>query len=922
LAQGRARIHQASAKSGHGVWLSIKIFVMQWNPYCTNLAFQAEAWRNLETWPTPTDFYQTLVAPRPSAPSKNEIPQRRSVDNGMIAPWVYDTVLVVDVDGTLIRPVEDSRRRPTPFPLPDVGQIRIESQLGRCYAIRNGLDTLGRILSYPWRGKILLSRSRQAKVNEVASQIRIGSKSLDEIVDACVGAEALCAFAARQGLRLPFNADVCLSNPRGRPAKSKPGELPLLTDLRPLGAALREGNMAEAMVIVQDSPLRPAFTLAVDDQPYYEPQYQTQAFYRVLPYTRIENFKDLFAGIRLAPPFQFNFLDYLWRLNASPFGYLDFLLAQSLTWTEFVERLGLEFDVANALRGHYPWKALCRRHGSGLQTYLDFVAVRRPDEDTLLAARYTEHARVYHALRDYIARDVKRGWQVLLLGRDMDYMFQTIRASDPKLVRGTKVVSVPLSRPALREMPPELLVRFLNKTLKLSSGSGRRLMIYDVGYHGTIPAFIKCALKQSRRSRIRKVEVRLLNVCGCKVPESERPGKAVTFSDSEGRYLVSREFGISIERCPHTTGCLEKILQTGRRFQFQFVAHDDAEQQEALALMKRIRLKKPSIRAHPKRLNFPLRRLARRALDRIRVDNPRYDSSVRHQYQRFYDLGRSPQMRQIETAVYPWSGFDLLTPLLCFPKLRRLIMVDRFPVGVYRRECRPDVAAAAETYLTQVAGDFCRDQSPQSIPEAKHETSVTRAILPEVHSLAMLSSPVLLSMASLLPRVEINLIRTRSLKRRLSLLWRISLDSRKIAVEYHCDEIPFADGRRAKYEGILAGSQSTLILRGGDVFRPGNSADISPLVSAAKVVLYDDLLDCHGESNTNDTLAGVRFGECVEVIPSAANAEKEAGRCRVFLNQTKNRKTSPTEAAESLLRTPTKSIHFPLASVQEAVPNN
>jgi hypothetical protein len=897
---------------------------MPWNPYSRNFAFQAEAWRNLETWPTPTDFYQKLVAPRPSAPTNKEIPRCPSLDHGLIPPWVYDTVVVVDVDGTLIRPVEDSRDRPTPFPLPEAGQIRIESQLGRCYAIRNGLDTLGRILSYPWRGKILLSRSKQAKVNEVASQVRIGSKSLDEIVDACVGAEALCAFAARQGLRLPFNAGVCLSNPKGRPAKSKPGELPLLTDLRLLGAALREGNMEEAMVIARDSPLRPALTLAVDDQPYYEPQYQTQAFHRVLPYTRIENFKDLFAGVRLAPPFQFNFLDYLWRLNAAPFGYLDFLLAQSLTWAEFVERLGLEFDVANSLRGHYPWKALCHRYGSSLQTYLDYAAERRLEEDALLAARYTEHARVYHALRDYIARDVKRGWQVLLLGRDMDYMFQTIRSSDPKLVRGTKVVSIPLSRPAIRELPPELLVRLLNKTLKLSSSSGRRLMIYDVGYHGTIPAFIKFALKQSRRSRIRKVEVRLLNVCGCKVPESERPGKAVTFSDSEGRYLISREFGISIERCPHTTGCLEKILQTGQRLRFQFVAHDEAEQQEAQALMKRMRLKKPSIRALPKRLNFPLRRLARRALDRIRADNPRYDSRVRNQYQRFYDIGRSPQMRQIETAVYPWCGFDLLTPLLCFPKLQRLVMVDKFPVGVYRRECRPDVAAVAETYLTQVASDFRRDanQSPQSIPVAEQNISMTRAILPEVHSLAMLSTPVLLSMASLLPRVEISLIRTRSLKRRFSLFWRVALDSRKIAIEYHCDETPSAGGRRAKFERILAGSQSALILRGGDVFRAGDSADISPLVSAAKVVLYDDLLDCHGEPDKNDALEGVRFGECVEVIPSAANAEKEAGRCRVFLNQARNRTTSPTDRPEPLLRMSAKSMHRPLASFQEAVPNN
>ena len=56
--------------------------------------------------------------------------------------------------------------------------------------------------------------------------------------------------------------------------------------------------------------------------------------------------------------------------------------------------------------------------------YRDFLAKRRTAERKLMLARYRQHAAVYRTLaEDCVTEDVRQGWIVLLLGRDMDYAF-------------------------------------------------------------------------------------------------------------------------------------------------------------------------------------------------------------------------------------------------------------------------------------------------------------------------------------------------------------------------------------------------------------------------------------------------------------------------------------------------------------------
>jgi hypothetical protein len=146
------------------------------------------------------------------------------------------------------------------------------------------------------------------------------------------------------------------------------------------------------------------------------------------------------------------------------------------------------------------------------------------------------------------------------------------------------------------------------------------------------------------------------------------------------------------------------------------------------------------------------------------------------------------------------------------------------------------------------------------------------------------------------------------------------LDSRPIAVEYHSDETPFASGRRASVERILAQNQSALILRGSEMVCVADSADISTLASAAKAVLYDDSFDLLRESHNIDPVAALQLGKCVDVVSSPGNADKN--QCRLFLNQTIPRPTSPSNQANSLFKTPPKSIRDPFISLQVAAVNN
>lgn len=836
-------------------------------------------------WPTPADFYKTVVGFDRRHGKTGRAPTQRMGERDAVPDWIYETVLVVDLDQTLIQPSPVFGPRPTAFPLLAEGEIQVQCQLGRRYLIRSGLEDLGKILSFPWRATVLLSRSRQAKVNEVARKIRIASKPLADRMDVCAGAEVLYEFAARQGAHLSFHKGRSLTNPAGRPAKAKPSEFVFLADLRSLGAALRDGDESRAVQIVRDSALQPCCSLLVDDQPYYEPRLDTQACYRVLPFTRIEHFKPLCELSLPAAPLQFSFLDFIWRASAASFSYLDFLLRRNLTWPEFVERLNLPIQLANCLRRRGSWAAIRRRHC--LEEYLQHVAERRLLDERLLQARYSEHAKVYQRLKDYIVADVKHGWRVLLLGRDMDYVFDAIRCSFPNLVATAKVVSLPLSRAAISGMNEDLLLRLMLNVLRLRRAGDRGLLIYDVGYHGTVPSFIKRALKRRSSPKIKRVEVRLLNVCDCSPTPQDCPRKAITFADWQGDYTLSREFGISIERCPHTKGRLESVLKKSRGFSFRYARHSSAETRAARALQKRMVGISRSRGARNENGPALLRRVAKDALSQIVKDNPSFLRQIRQTWQGFYDCGQKDYARSIRTVVYPFCGLDLLTPLLCFPALARLVLIDRMPVRMSPTRLRVD-AASAVSYLAHAAshlnGDpaFTRQGVFCAGPHFNHS-------LHRSHALALLCAPLLWSLASVLPLVTVKRIPPRRQRRQASLAWLLQMESRRpIRLEYHAVGFRNLSSRLfGRLNGLLLNTRSALILRGFG--HGGNEADLSrlrTLAGAAELLVHDDRLglDVGGEARRAAPL--IPLGDCLDVITSPEEPQgQEPGNCYVRVNR-------------------------------------
>jgi len=816
------------------------------------------------------------LTPR-SATLKNPLSSSLT-ENGSVPDWIFDTTLVLDLDLTLIRPAPIFEQRPTAFPLGADGEIQVDCELGRRYLVRRGLAALGNILRLPWRAKLVLSRSLQVKVNEVARKLQIQSVPLSDWMDACIGEEILQEFAARQGVNLSTRSARLLSNPTGRPVKAKPSELCLLRDLRELGASLREGNHRRAMQIVWQSERRSGQALMIDDTPYYEPARDNQACYKVIPFTPIERFKPLCENSLPAAPLQFNFLDFLWRATASPFGYLDFLLKRNVSWPECGKRLNLQMLLANALRRWTCWGAICRRFC--LEEYIEYVLERQTPEERLLEARYAEHARVYRAMVDkHIAADVRRGWRVLLLGRDMDYVFQAVCHSVPRSVDRARVVSLPLSRVAVKTLDKSLLARVVEKEFP---AAGRRpsrgLRIYDVGYHGTVPAAIKSALGRQGPWKPRRVEARLLNVCGCKRFLGGCLGEVVTFGDWQGKYTLSREFGISIERCPHGKGHLETVMQKGRGFIFMHSPHSPIEASKAGALGRKMThvLRSREAWRGGESPGF-LGHIAKQALARILPGNQDYVSRIRRNSQGWYDAGQNAPLRSIQTVVYPFCGIDLFTPLLCFPKVRHLILIDSFQANI-SNIAGQEVAESAIRYLAELTSRFTGSPSQlrQSTLEAREHYKHTGALFHRLHALALLSMPIFMSIASLLPVVAMNNRRRPRHRKNCSLCWWLKFEARRpVFVEYYARDFSYLDHRLSvRLKRLLLNTWSALIFTGLK-----HGADQSKMsrfrawAEAAQVVVYDDSLIAdigrerpHGTQFTS-------AGDCIKVITHGENQE-------------------------------------------------
>src|SRR6202008_2862469 len=131
-----------------------------------------------------------------------------------------------------------------------------------------------------------------------------------------------------------------------------------------------------------------------------------------------------------------------------------------------------------------------RTQAIGSKIYARYLKTRAQLDRALDVDRYREHAKVYRGLAcDYVLEDVRRGWQVLFLGPDMDYAYLFLATMFPALVSQRKVASLPLSRASLRDLKDEDLVSVLCDILPdLRSAESLGLRIYDVGFHGRVPA--------------------------------------------------------------------------------------------------------------------------------------------------------------------------------------------------------------------------------------------------------------------------------------------------------------------------------------------------------------------------------------------------------------------------------------------------
>ncbi len=853
-------------------------------------------------WRIPLDFYRSLVELDYLEPSNDAPAMAPDSSDFPAADWIYRTALVLDLDQTLIRPSPAMGQRPSAFPLSSHEEIEVESQMGRRYQVREGLQVLGRILDLPWRNQVLLSRAPQSKVTEVARKLRVGGHRLEDRMDACVGSELLQVFANRQGLRLPFHSTPCLGNPNGRPAKAKPAGFILLRDMRDIGAALRQGELSRAASIVGRSEMSAGCSLILDDQPFYEPLMDGQAFCQVIPYTRVENFRALCAPANLPSPIQFNYLDFLWRAGASPFGYLYHLLRKNLSWADFLQRRHLESDLSEALARRVRWPALCRRYA--LEDYLEYAAGRRGTDEGLLASRHAEHVRVYRTLRDAILEDARRGWNVLLLGRDMDYVFAAVREAGPEWVRSARIISLPLSRVSIAQMSDEVLSRLILTSLGPRGAASRGLIIYDVGYHGTIPSRIKAALRGRAWRQIPRVEVRLLNICDCPVSDPAQHARVVPFRDWEGEYVVSRELGISIERCPHRKGRLEAVHCRGRQFTFEHAPHPPGEARNARLVQQRILslLRKPAMGTHiaPE----VLRLVAKRALDGILSRNPRFTRRLRSAWQTVYEWGNGSSARSIRAAIYPYSGINFLTPLLCFRELEHLVLIDGAPDRIAWSDLEVDVNDAA-AWLTDVAAGY--DGEPgvmrRSLLEILERGPGSPASRRQMQLTALLAAPLLLSFASLIPRVKLEQLSLNGSRKDASLSGVLHVESRT-AIRFEYFPISgslSARTRDDRCDRLLRTVPTALVLPRMCTRADENALPLQRWADSARMILLEEPLISAPYTGEPAVVQSVK---CVDFVAGPSFGEDERKGACSFRIMRREPPLSPPDAPDTGPRLP------------------
>jgi hypothetical protein len=408
----------------------------------------------------------------------------------------------------------------------------------------------------------------------------------------------------------------------------------------------------------------------------------------------------------------------------------------------------------------------------------------------VLHLRLQEHARVYKTLlEDFMIPDIARNWSVLLLGRDMDYAFIYINQVAPELITEKRVVTIPLSRTAAKSMTNSSLARLLLATaprLQMTGSAG--LKIYDVGFHGQIPAAISVALSTASWFAGQSVRARLLNGCRCHKPNSEGCfGRPIMFADGQGKYRVSREFGVSIERLPHRTGVVERVIETPNGFTYEYAEHTKEERALAMSLEHEVKhhvLK--GIRRLSNKQNM-FSRIAKLSAETLTLAWPSWRRALRTKLQPLYDFGQESLSRtDITRIVYPLCGTDIVTPLLCCPNVEQVTLVDYVPAHIKKDS---QLLSAAARYLARSISLSHKQRDVRNV-EARYARRPRRLApfhLSELHGLALAASGPLMSGSGLLAPLECTVIERCPNSPEMSprLGWILDFDDgRRIAVEY------------------------------------------------------------------------------------------------------------------------------------------
>lgn len=553
-------------------------------------SFAALAEEYLEIYGQLTQKGTSTAGPRPASDRRARAYPASSEPHSA-AGWIRRATLALDLDGTLITPCH-AWRRPTAFPLLRSARVTLDCEEGKTYFVRAGLKQLGAILDLPWRSRLVWSTAPQDKVDEIGRKVVVAGVPLGERMDACVGSELLREFAASRGLTLPSSSARSVTNWRGRRVVAKPSQFLFLDDLTRIGEALRSGNRRLATEIATRSSLHRGYGLMIDDQPYFTPELSCVSCYRVIPFTSIEKSRNLLSDPGMPSVHQFEFLDHIWRAGASPFGYLHHVLAQAPDFPRVTIELDVEAQLIEASRHtnnlrQFSW---VKERAYASTSYHRYAASRPRKRAIAERSRIREHVKIYRMLtRQIVLKDLKRNWLVLMLGRDMDYAFEFFKTLCPYAVTSGQVALLPLSRRAIEASSPQVVLQLILDRLPALRVQGVvGVKIYDIGFHGHIPRFIRNALASTLPGK--QVRAQLLNACRCnKSALGSCFGRQCVFRDARGKFRVDRTLGLSIERCPHTQGTLERVTVEAGQFVFEHSAVTKRERERANTLLALVR---------------------------------------------------------------------------------------------------------------------------------------------------------------------------------------------------------------------------------------------------------------------------------------------------------------------------------------------